>query len=111
MQRTGSLILVGLFLWVTGCTTWKQIEISELSEHDRVRVTTMDGERSEVRDPVIEADSIRGKQASAFPVDSVSELEAPWNHPVYLALAAAALVGLVWVTVDIINTCSDTSFC
>ena len=48
-SRTVSPALVGLLVWVTACTTWKQIEPGEAGGFDRVRVSTLDGE---VRDVV-----------------------------------------------------------
>jgi hypothetical protein len=59
-NRPVSLALVGLFLWVTGCTSYKQIQLAEVADHGEVRVTTIDGERATVHDPRVEADSIKG---------------------------------------------------
>ena len=84
--RPVSLALVGLFLFVIGCTSYKQIEPGEVMDHDRVRVTMTNGERHDIYDPVLEADSIRGTKqvyrysASTFasfviPLDQVATLE------------------------------------
>jgi len=43
-NRPVSLALVGLFVWVTGCTSWTQIGVSEVADHGKVRVTLTDGE-------------------------------------------------------------------
>ena len=57
-SRPVSLALVGLFLWLTGCTTWQQIELGEMADHDKVRVTLADGERVVLTEDEIAADSI-----------------------------------------------------
>jgi hypothetical protein len=59
-SRPVSLALVGLFVWVTACTSYKQIELAEVADHGKVRVTLVDGERETVREPRVEADSIKG---------------------------------------------------
>jgi len=59
-SRPVSLALVGLFVWVTGCTSYHQIELAEVTDHGKVRVTLTDGERETIRDPRVEADSIKG---------------------------------------------------
>ena len=59
-SRSVSLALVGLFVWVTACTSYKQIELSEVADYGKVRVTTTDGERNTVREPRVEADSVKG---------------------------------------------------
>ena len=46
-SRPASLALVGLFIWLTGCTSYKQIQLSEVSDYGKVRVTQTDGEREE----------------------------------------------------------------
>jgi hypothetical protein len=45
---------------VTGCTTYKQIEVGEVGSVERVRVTTLDGQVREVSNPAISADTLRG---------------------------------------------------
>lgn len=52
--------LVGLVLALAACTSYTQIGMGELPEHDRVRVTTTDGKRHDVREPRVEADSVKG---------------------------------------------------
>jgi hypothetical protein len=99
-NRPVSLVLVGLFVWVTACTTYTQIEPGEVADHGKVRVTTTDGERETVYDPRVEADSIkgrsrRGKEALAIPLDQVSELEAVGTDEVGTALIVLPLVGLM----------------
>ena len=58
-SRPVSLALIGLFLWVTGCTSYKQIEVGEVTHHGKVRVTFTDGERETLRDPWVDGDSIK----------------------------------------------------
>ncbi len=61
-NRAVSLALVGLFVWVTGCsTTYTQIEPGEVADKDYVRVTLTDGEKTELHEPALDADSLRGR--------------------------------------------------
>ena len=75
-SRPVSLALVGLFIWLTGCTSYKQIQLSEVSDYGKVRVTRTDGERETFSDPRVEADSIKGKDSAAISLDQVAEVEA-----------------------------------
>lgn len=83
-NRTVSLALLGLFLWTTACTSYKQIEFSEVADHAKVRVTLTDGERLVVYEPALAADSIhywereadRPQRVHTIPLDQVSVLEA-----------------------------------
>ena len=84
-SRPVSLALVGLFVCVTACSTYTQIEIGEVSDHHQVRVTTTDGERETIRDPRVEAESIVGDKARAIPLDQVIELEAVGTNEVAMA--------------------------
>ena len=79
-SRPVSIALVGLFLWVTGCSTYTQIEPGEVADHDKVRITTTDGETLDYYDPRVEADSIKGRVREdsevvyAIPLDRVAEV-------------------------------------
>ena len=92
-NRAVSLALVGLFLWLSGCTSYRQIEVGEVSHHAKVRVTFTDGERETLDNPWVDGDSIKsytsesvGKPLGihqqrvtdtvAFPLDQVAELGA-----------------------------------
>ena len=44
-SRSVSLALVALFVWLTGCTSYSQVEIGDLPQKGKVRVTLNDGER------------------------------------------------------------------
>lgn len=57
-NRPVSLALVGLFVWLTACTSYKQIGIREVADHAKVRITLTNGQRETVRDPRVEGDSI-----------------------------------------------------
>ena len=59
-SRAVSLALVGLFLWLTACTSYKQIELAEVADYGKVRVTTTDGECETLHKPWVEGDSIKG---------------------------------------------------
>ena len=78
-NRPVSLALVGLFVWLTACTSYKQIGLSEDADHGKVRVTLTDGERETIHDPRVEADSIRGRVNGAewgMPLDQIADAEA-----------------------------------
>ena len=70
-----SLFLIALFLWVTACTSYKQIEADEVVDYDKVRITRTDGERETIREPRIEADTIKGREEVAVALDEVSTVE------------------------------------
>ena len=65
-NRPVSLALVGLFVWVTGCTSYSQIEPREVADHGKARVTLDDGSRFVVAHPEIEADSLVGLDAESW---------------------------------------------
>jgi hypothetical protein len=81
-----------LFVWVTGCSTYTQIGLGEITDHGKVRVTLTGGERFRLYDPVVEADSITGHEKPegkryatdriiANPLDQVSAVEAISANP------------------------------
>jgi hypothetical protein len=82
--RPVSVALLGLLLWTTACTSYKQIELPEVADHAKVRVTLTDGERFVVYEPALAADSIhywereadRPQRVHTIPLDQVSVLEA-----------------------------------
>lgn len=116
-NRPVALALVGLFLWVTACTSYKQIELVEVADHGKVRVTFTDGERETLRDPWVDGDSIKaytsesvgnlGPQVQttspvALPVDQIAKLEAKGTDEVgtvFAVLGVLVVVGAVtfWV--------------
>lgn len=98
-SRGVSFALGCLFLWVTGCSTYTQIEPGKVAEHDKVRITTTDGGTLVYYDPVIEADSIRGRGHKvgevlfALPLDRVSEVEVGGEEPAKTALLVIGVIG------------------
>jgi len=101
-KRAFSLALVGLFLWVTGCTSWTQIGVSEVADHGKVRVTLTEGEQETVYDPWVEADSLKGHQhieTVAFSVDRVASLE---SHSTNEVGTIALAVGVTWVALALV---------
>ena len=62
-NRLVSLALVGLFVWLIGCSSYTRIEPGEVADHEHIRVTTTDGQRRDIYYPVVEADSIKGQLA------------------------------------------------
>ena len=86
-NRTFSLALVGLFAWVTGCSSYTHIGLGEVTDHGKVRVTTTDGERDILYDPELVTDSVKGHEKAeserdyydrivVIPIDQVSTVEA-----------------------------------
>lgn len=59
-SRPVSLAIVGLFVWLTGCTSYSQIELGEVAHHGKTRVTLDDGRQFVIAHPQIEADSLVG---------------------------------------------------
>jgi hypothetical protein len=107
-SRPVSLALVGLFVWTLGCTSYRQIEPSEVADHGQVRVTTTAGYRQTVRDPWVEADSIRAHEKPEYerdyydpiaviPLDQVATLEAVGTNEVGTVLVIVGVVALVFV--------------
>ena len=56
-SRPVSLALVALFVWMTACSSYKQIELNEVADYGEVRVTLTDGERIVVPQDAFTADS------------------------------------------------------
>ena len=109
-SRPVLLALVGLFVWVTGCRSYSQIELSEVADHGKVRVTLTDGENATIRDPRVEADSIKGLAENnkalgvsqdrapwAIPLDQVAALEAVGTDDVGTVFTILGLAALVTV--------------
>ena len=115
-SRPVSLALVGLFVWVTACTSSKQIQLGEVADHGKVRVTTTDGERETVHDPRVEADSIKGRGKMvgggsrdrvrvpiAIPLDQVVDLEAVGTDEIGTVLTVVGVfVGVVLVLAAVV---------
>ena len=101
-NRSVSLALVGLFLWVTGCTSYKQIELSEVADYGEVRVTLTDGAQRDFYRATAEADSLKGRLDTegtavyGIPLDQVSTVEVG-------RISAGKTIGLVFgVTLGVI---------
>ena len=109
-SRPVSLALVGLFVWVTGCTSYKQIELSEVADHGKVRVTLTDGERETVADPRVEADSIKGKDSAAIPLNQVAEVEAKMKDVASTLVLVGVGVALVTLITLRIAACATNSY-
>jgi len=65
-KRCVSLALVGLFLWTSACTSYKQIKVGEVADYGKARVTLDDGRRFVVAHPQTEADSLVGFKAESW---------------------------------------------
>ena len=110
-NRTVSLALVALFVWVAGCYNYTPIGPGEVGYYGKVRVWTIDGEREVISDPRVEADSLKGKDVNAIALIQVAELEGMNLNTeqtviaVGTIVAAAVAVGIV--VADLVS-CSPT---
>ena len=108
-SRTVSLALVGLFVWLTGCTSYKQIEVGEIPDHGTVRVTLADGDRETLDRPWLAADSIKGYshlETLSIPSNQVEVVEArsiSVGRTVLLATGVLLIVLVVANAVDCRN--------
>ena len=107
-HRAVSFLLVALFLWVTGCTSYKQIQLDEVADHGKVRVTTTDGERETVQNPRVEADSIKGEVndgleqvARTISVDQVVKVETTASNTVGTVLLVIGSLGVIFFAVAV----------
>ncbi len=116
--RPVSLALVGLFVWLTGCTSYTQIQPGEVADHDHIRVTQTDGTQRDFYHAVVEADSIKGQRHErpasrhyeepvyAIPLDQVSMLEsAHGDAGKTVGVVALVLVGTFAVLFGIVLIC------
>ena len=94
-NRPVSLALVGLFVWVTGCSTYTQIEPNEVADHYRVRVTTTGDARETIEHPRIEDDRIVGESALSIPLDQVAEVEAVGQNTGGTVVVVVMFAGLI----------------
>ena len=109
MNRAVSLLLVALFLWVTGCTSYKQIQVADVADHGKVRVTTTDGERATIRDPRVEADSIRGKDSKPIPLDQVSKVQVARTDWVFTGLFIGGVELVIGLIIMVRPSTSDAT--
>jgi len=102
-SRRVSLALVGLCAWVTACTSYSRIELSEVADCGRVRVTKTDGERQTIREPELDSEVIRGierdeRRVRIIPVDSIATVERPGiNWPLTAGLTVLAVGGALYL--------------
>ena len=86
-NRPISLALAGLFAWATGCSTYTQVAPGDVTDYEKVRVTTRDGLRVDYYDPFVEADSIKGRgipgseAVYAMSLDRVTTIEEGGSEP------------------------------
>ena len=110
-SRPISLALIGMFVWLTACTSYKQIGIGEVADHEKVRVTTTDGQRETMHNPRVEADSIKGHTnkgvesadwvAQAIPVQQVVEFEAVGTNTASIVLLFIGFAAVIFFGVAV----------
>jgi len=103
-SRPASLALVGLFLWVSACTSYKHVD-PPFAGHKTIRVTKTDGSDWNLSQPRLEADSLIGKLDHggwvAIPIDQVADTWVGGTNEegtigvIVLVFAGIALAGLV----------------
>ena len=109
-SRAASLTLIGLFIWVTGCTSYKQIQLSEVADYGKVRVTQIDGERETFSEPRVEADSIKGKDVAAIPLHQVAEVEAKKKDLASTLVLVGVRVAIVTIITLRVVECATNSY-
>ena len=110
-SRSVSLALIGMFVWLTACTSYKQIQVADVADHKKVRVTTTDGQRETMHNPRVEADSIKGHTnkgvesadwvAQAIPVQQVVELEAVGTNTASIVLLFIGFAAVIFFGVAV----------
>ncbi len=92
-------------VFVASCTTWKvqrepvQVVVAQ-EEPNRIRVTLLSGQALELRDPMVEASTLRGwkdvgagrREAVGIPTDSVAHVEVRKTAVLQTVLLVAGLV-------------------
>lgn len=109
-SRPVSLALVGLFVWVTGCTSHRVIPVEEVAQHGKVRITLVSGERETFRDPWIDGDSIKGRvylPPAVYGLDEVAGVEAVGTDEVGTFFTALGLLAVVLVGSCAASSCLD----
>ena len=115
-NRPVSLALVGLFVWVTGCTTYTQIQPGEVADKDYVRVTLTDGEKMELHEPALDADSLRGRvkevariggyrwsdSVVVIPLESVAEIAVVGTNEVATPLLVLGGIALTLLLIGVV---------
>jgi hypothetical protein len=100
-NRPVSLVLIGLFVWVTACTSYKQIELAEVTDHGKVRVTFADGERTTLREANVIGDSISGLVREGRPRPEDVERSFATDQVTYVEAKGTNVVGTVFLTFGI----------
>ena len=97
-NRPVSLALVGLFVWVTGCTYHSQLVLDEVDQYGKVHVTTPTGLET-LYEPTVVSDTLTGLtedgEGRAIPLKDVLKLEASGTNvagTVTLAVLGAGLI-------------------
>ncbi len=116
-NRAVSLVLVGLFVWVTGCSSYSQIELGEVADHGKVRVTLTDGAQRDIYRATVEADSLKGRLDSedtavhGIPLDQVSVVEVGGSDAAKTFLVVLGVTVGALLAAAAIYSASCESFC
>lgn len=115
-SRNVGLVLLSLFLGSTACTSYKQVGLDELSDHDKVRVTTTEEEREYLYHSFIEADSIKGRIRQdgritrSIPLGEVAEVEAVGTNTVATTLTIIGVAAIAFLVALGVGLSGDEAF-
>lgn len=94
------ILALATALCVTGCVAYTQVELADITDYAEVRVTLTDGERLQVLEPQVDADTIRGQVGQAgrpadgfaMPLEEVASIEASEPSPRHTRLLVFGIV-------------------
>jgi hypothetical protein len=117
--RPVSFVFAGFIVLMTGCTSYQRIEVEQVPNFDRVRVTTTDLDRKQLIEPSLKVDSLRGYLSDedrtvgrewATPIDLVSEVEAKQANTVGTVSLVALGVGLAAAIISVVDWDDSDTF-
>lgn len=96
-----SLALIGLFVWTTACTSYTQIQLGEVADHGKVRVTLADSSTMGMFSPHLQDGSLVGNSIAersrsvTVPLDQIAHIEAERTDGAKTALLVIGIVGVL----------------
>lgn len=104
--RSVTLVLVGLVLWLTACTSYRRIKLEQVPGYDQVRVTTTDETRYDLKSPIVRGDTIRGQEVvPAIPLTKVAKLEGREPNVLKTLGAVLGFAAVAAITACAANDC------
>jgi hypothetical protein len=105
--------LVGLFVWTTACTAYKQIEVEEVAAYGNVRVTIGPGRRLLIAEPTVANDSIAGLTKKGEPTTvAIQDIEGLEGQYVHAGKTVALVLGVTVIVASVIvaATCVEEGY-